>query len=342
MKLHEHLKGKKILFFCVQTFNLEKDIVKQLEKYGAHVTYFDERPANNNFTKGLIRLRKDLLERKIDKYYKKILKSIKNTQFDFLLVNRGEVVTKSFLEEFIKQQPQCKKIFYTWDSFGNHSNGLEIINYFDTKFTFDLQDAEKYKIGFRPLYFTDKYREIYQSDTKKDIDLLFLGTAHSDRYIISNKIADWCKSHNLVSFNYYYMQGRLVYFFKKFFDASFKAFDYQKLSFKSLTLDEIIQFYDRSDIVLDISHPGQSGLTMRTFETIGAGKKLITTNKNIEKYPFYNPKNIFLIDRGNLSLDKGFFLNEYEAMSPELYERCSIDGWIYDLFIGHEQNFWKS
>ena len=49
---HNNFSGKKILFFSVQTFNLEKDIVKQLEKHGALVTYFDERPANNNFTKG--------------------------------------------------------------------------------------------------------------------------------------------------------------------------------------------------------------------------------------------------------------------------------------------------
>ncbi|AXQ23907.1 lipopolysaccharide biosynthesis protein [Acinetobacter wuhouensis] len=337
----EHLKGKKVLFFSVQTFNLEKDIVKQLEKHGALVTYFDERPANNNFTKGLIRLRKNLLEKKINKYYKKILKEIKNERFDFLLVNRGEVVTKFFLEEFIKLQPNCKRIFYTWDSFGNHSNGLEIINYFDTKFTFDLQDAEKYGIGFRPLYFTDKYREIYENGCKKEIDLLFLGTAHSDRYIISSNIKDWCKNHNLIAYNYYFMQGKLVYFFKKFFDPTFKSFAFKKLSFKSLTSAEIVQFYDKSDVVLDISHPGQSGLTMRTFETLGAGKKLITTNSNIVKYPFYNPNNIYLIDRNNLELDINFFSKKYEPIDLECYERCSIDGWIEDLFLGSEHNFWK-
>lgn len=43
----------------MQTFNLEKDIVKQLEKHGALVTYFDERPANNNFTKGMIRINRN-------------------------------------------------------------------------------------------------------------------------------------------------------------------------------------------------------------------------------------------------------------------------------------------
>ncbi|MFH4210110.1 lipopolysaccharide biosynthesis protein, partial [Acinetobacter baumannii] len=69
-------------------------------------------------------------------------------------------------------------------------------------------------------------------------------------------------------------------------------------------MDEIIKLYAKSNVILDISHPGQSGLTMRTFEAIGAGKKLITTNLNIKEYPFYNSDNIFIISRDKLVLEK--------------------------------------
>lgn len=337
----EHLKGKKILFFCVQTFNMEKELVSQLQKHGALVTYYDERPVNNNFTKGMIRINRKLLQRKINKYYKNILKEIRNEKFDFLFVNRGEVIPKFFLEEFIKLQPNCLRIFYTWDSFENHSHGLSILEYFQKKFTFDRRDAEKYSIGFRPLYFTDGYREILESKTHKKIDLLFLGTAHSDRYVISNLIGEWCMKNHLVAYNYYYMQGRFVYLYKKYFDPSFKAFDYKKLNFKGLSLSEIINFYDQSNVILDISHPGQSGLTMRTFEAIGAGKKLITTNADIRRYPFYNSKNIFVFDRKEIHLEEDFFFNEYEPLEKDLYNKCSIDGWIEDVFLRNENNFWS-
>ncbi|MEN8276045.1 lipopolysaccharide biosynthesis protein [Acinetobacter seifertii] len=340
MKKLEHLAGKKVLFFCVQTFDLEKGIVQQLEKHGAQVTYFDERPKNNNFIKGLIRLKRDLLQRKINKYYNNILKKIRNEKFDYLLVNRGEVVPSFFLEKFIELQPQCVRIFYTWDSFHNHSHGLKILDYFHKRFTFDKRDAEKYDIGFRPLYFTDKYRDIYDNKNQKEIDVLFLGTAHSDRYIISNKVKDWCEENSLTTFNYYYMQGRLVYFYKKFFDKTFYDFDFSKLSFRGLVLDEIIELYAKSNVILDISHPGQSGLTMRTFEAIGAGKKLITTNINIKEYPFYNSDNIFIISRDKLLLEKDFFTSKYRPLATELYDKCSIDGWIEDIFLGSENNYW--
>ncbi|MEK5777604.1 lipopolysaccharide biosynthesis protein, partial [Acinetobacter nosocomialis] len=69
-------------------------------------------------------------------------------------------------------------------------------------------------------------------------------------------------------------------------------------------MGEIVELYAKSNIILDISHPGQSGLTMRTFEAIGAGKKLITTNTNIKEYPFYNANNIFIISRDELVLEK--------------------------------------
>lgn len=344
MKNHSKLlEGKKILFLSVQTFNLEKDIIYQLEKHGAHVIYFDERPANNNFTKGMIRIKKDFLKRRIQKYYDAIFEKLHNIEFDFLLVNRGEVVTKDFLEKFIRLQPNCQRVFYTWDSFQNLSNGLEILDYFHKKFTFDKKDAELYGIGFRPLYFNDRYREVKNShQLDKTIDLLFLGTAHSDRYIISNNISEWCQTNGLTTFNYYYMQGKLVYFYKKFFDSSFGIFDFKKLSFKGLTPDEVIDFYKKSNVILDISHPGQSGLTMRTFEAIGAGKKLITTNNNIKSYPFYNPNNIHIIDRTNVKLDRNFFSNQYEELDVVLYEKCSIDGWVQDVLLGDEANYWHS
>ena len=41
--------------------------------------------------------------------------------------------------------------------------------------------------------------------------------------------------------------------------------------------------------VLDIEHPKQVGLTMRTFEVLASGRKLITTNRSIINHEFYDP-----------------------------------------------------
>ena len=306
MMLKNQLKDKKILFFSVQTFNLEKEIKLKLESSGAKVDYYDERPKNNNFTKGIIRLKRSIYQKRIDAYYLKILSETKNKDYDYLFVNRGEIITENFLKEFKKQQLNCKFIFYTWDSFANHKHPLSILKYFDDKFTFDSDDAVKYNLKFRPLFFLDSFKaDIEQKELEHD--LLFLGTAHSDRYILTNKITDWCHKNKLNTFSFFYLHGRLVYLYKSIFDKTFKKIKYKDLSFNSLTTSQIVQLYSKSKVLLDINHPGQKGLTMRTFEALGAQKKIITTNKEIEKYIFYNPNNIKIIDRDNLTLDLDFF-----------------------------------
>jgi hypothetical protein len=341
MNLEQKIAGKNIIFFSVQTFNLENEIIKKLEEFGAKVDYFDERPSNSNFSKGIIRLNRSVFQHRIDSYYKKILSDTLSKEYHFLFVNRGEVIPSFFLKEFKKIHTKCIFIFYTWDSFTNHSHPTSILRYFDKKFTFDSDDALNYKIQFRPLFFLDAYQEIIKSkDASTEQDLLFLGTAHSDRYSISNEISQWCEQNNLKMFCYYYMHGRLVYFYKKLFDKTFKKFDFSKLSFKSLTTDEIAALYEKSNIILDINHPGQKGLTMRTLESVGAKKKLITTNSEIKKYPFYNSNNIFVIDRNNIQLNKFFFETKYEEIDSKLYDKMSIAGWLKEIFEEDNANTW--
>ncbi|SEA87245.1 hypothetical protein SAMN05443667_110127 [Flavobacterium gillisiae] len=343
MNLKDKISGKKILFFSVQTFNLEKEIKQKMEENGAIVTYYDERPSNNNFTKGIIRLKRSLYQKKIDDYYQGILKETGNISYDFLFVNRGEVITVEFLEKFKQQQPNCELIFFTWDSFTNHAHPTTILKYFHKRFSFDLEDAEKYNIGFRPLFYLDKYKNIKKNDVcKEKYDLLFLGTAHSDRYLISTKVSNWCSKNELTAFTFYYMHSKAVYWYKKKFDKSFKEFDYKKLSFNSLSTDEIVKLYTMSNVILDINHPGQKGLTMRTFEAIGSGKKMITTNSEVKKYPFYSPDIFYVIDRDKIVLDKTFFTSPVLAIPENMYYNCSIEGWLGDIFLKSEKEDWKS
>jgi len=339
MTLRDKISGKKVLFFSVQTFNLEKEIKCKLQELGAEVSYYDERPSNNNFTKGIIRIKRSLYQKQIDSYYKAILASTANKKFDFLFVNRGEVIPAFFLIEFRKLHKDAECIFYTWDSFTNHTHPTSILSYFDRKFTFDPEDATKFNINFRPLFYLDAFKNVQTEKIENDV--LFLGTAHSDRYRISSEIKQWATERGLTMFCYYFMHGKLVYLYKRLFDKTFKQFDYKQLSFTSLKLNDIIELYRKSNVVLDINHPHQKGLTMRTFEAIGAGKKLITTNKEIVKFPFYSKCNITIIERENYKLEESFFKSSYMPIDTNLYEKFSIEGWLYNIFVDSESEFWN-
>ena len=334
-------KNKRILFFSVKTFDYEKFIRNKLIDAGCLVDYFDERPSNSILAKGLIRINRSFYVVQIREYYNSILKKIKENQYDFLFVIKGEVVPEYFIKAFKQLNPNCVLIYYTWDSFMNNPNGLSILNLFDKKFTFDKNDAQKYNLNLRPLFFIDPYGELRNSQNEvPESKLLFIGTAHSDRYIISQRVVNWCKQNGIKFRTYYYMPGIWVFIYKYLFDKTFVKFDIACISFKSLGINEVINLYKEANIILDINHPGQSGLTMRTFETLGAGKKLVTTNEHIAAYPIYNENNVFIIKRDQPAMSRSFFETPYIAYDYSVYQKMSITGWLNEIFFSDGSDFW--
>lgn len=59
-----------------------------------------------------------------------------------------------------------------------------------------------------------------------------------------------------------------------------------KINFESLPSAKVVDAILSSAVVIDIHHPSQHGLTMRTIEAVGLNKKIITTNADIKKYNF--------------------------------------------------------
>ena len=141
-----------------------------------------------------------------------------------------------------------------------------------------------------------------------------------------------------VSYTHLDVYKRQAFALKKIFDKNLKQFDRKKLSFKKLEHSEIGEIYRNTFAVLDINKPFQLGLTMRTFEALAAGKKLLTTNSDIENYPFYDAKNIHILDRNNLKIEAGFFQTPFQKLDSEILEKMSLDSFISCLFIEHQDN----
>ena len=70
---------------------------------------------------------------------------------------------------------------------------------------------------------------------------------------------------------------------------------------------------------------------MRTFEVLGSGRKLITTNKNIIKEPFYDEEYIYVLDPQKPLINKKFFDNDYKNI-PKVIDNYHIDNWVHNIF----------
>ena len=105
--------------------------------------------------------------------------------------------------------------------------------------------------------------------------------------------------------------------------------DLKYITVGRISQERIIEAYSNASAVLDIEHHKQNGLTMRTLEVLGAGLKLITTNKNIRKEDFYSESNVLIIDRGMPNIDKDFLLRRSNI---PLSKKYSIESWIKCIF----------
>ncbi|PVH25603.1 CgeB family protein [Sphingobacterium corticibacter] len=335
------LNNKSILILSVKFFNYENLIKEELTQMGAYVDIYDERPSNSFLSKVVIRLKKDLYRTSIKRYYEKLMEKLQFKSYDYFLLIKGEAIPSFFIDFLRENNENIKMIYYTYDSFKNNKNGLNNLHLFDSSYTFDRKDAISYGINFRPLFFAGDYASLYRERDDLKYTVAFIGTAHSDRYSISERVRQWCESNGKNMFAFYFSPSELLFYINRLIKKSFRGFRIRHISFHSLSHLEIKEIYRRSVAILDINHPDQDGLTMRTFETLGAGRKLITTNPNIKKYPFYNTQNVMIIDREQVDFDPAFFETEFLNFEPQLYAAMSLRGWLEEVFDLRKSNYWE-
>lgn len=327
------IQGKHILFFSPKAFGYEIAIKERLESLGASVVYYDDRPSNGFWGKAILRLSKRSMAMVIKRYYIKILKSLDDAKsFDYIFLLNLEAMPVWFLKRIKEKNKDAQVILYMWDSFRNKVHTSDYIDLCDRSISFDCEDQKhNSKLEFRPLFYLNDYTTIASKiDYKYDIS--FIATAHSDRIVIANKIKEQVDKWNGLVYNYFYLQSKKLFYYLRLINPAFKHAHTSDFKYRSLTKDELLTVIAESKAVLDVQHPKQTGLTMRSIEMLGAERKLITTNTAIKGYDFYNPNNICIIERNCPKIDREFIQSPYEPISKELYHKYSLDGWLEFIF----------
>lgn len=326
-----YLAGKKILFICPSFFGYEHEIELGLKRMGARVDFYDERPFKTSFGKILNRIDfKFFINKKIKKYYSAILDRDELIGYDFLFVVAPETIPVDFLTALRSKNNKIKTILYLWDSIKN-KNASKLIDSFDKVFTFDEADVVfSDNIEFLPLFYIDNYDKNNAVNDVAVYDFAFIGTAHSGRYNIVNKIVDGFDKEKC--YLYFFSPSRMVFFLKKIFTKELHGISFNNISFKSMKSKDVIEVLARSKVVIDIEHPDQNGLTMRTIEMLGMQKKIITTNENVKRYDFYNPNNILVVDRESPNVKVDFLQSDYQSVDENIRNKYSLSTWLCNIF----------
>jgi hypothetical protein len=325
----QELSGKKILFIGPKFFGYEQDIANELRIQGAEVDFLPDRPFTSPVMKAVIRFRRDWIIDFSDRYFLESVEAFGRGHYDLIFVVQGEGLSVKTLSIFRMLFPKARLVWYLWDSLRNKKSLVPNLDVFDDCHTFDAKDANYYGINFRPLFFSSGFSREATSDYK--YHLSFIGTAHSDRFrIVSNMIA--AIPEQTICYWYLYLQAPWVFWAHKISNPAYRGASITKFCFDPMPKQHVQNVFFDSLAILDIEHPRQTGLTMRTFEALGANKKLVTTNSLIKDCDFYNPQNILVIDRDYIPrIPDDFFQSPYIPLTDLIYNKYSLKAWLRDV-----------
>lgn len=315
---------KKCLLICPSFFGYDIEIKNAFERNGYSVTLYDERPFTGVIGKSLVRLGLNILTKPfIENYYNKVFNTA-GEHYDLLLLINPECITPDILIRF---KEKCDKVIvYMWDSFKNKKKSHALIDCADVFFTFEPCDADAYNIKYKPLFYVPEFI-CEPADGSELFDVSFVGTAHSLRFQL---VSDIARGRSQLIF--FYCPSKIVFFIKKFFLKELAGMKIDDVSFVPLNRKSVVDILKSSKAVIDIAHPKQNGLTMRTIESIGSQKKLITTNKSVKSYDFYNESNVLVVENGiNSKAISDFLALDYIMLPTDVYEKYFIDNWVRDI-----------
>lgn len=319
---------KKLKFIPIGFYDYDNIIEDAIQDYGFEVTRFTPKGKYTPIQKLLnFFLHGKLLDTKVRRREEKYLLG-DDTKYDCIFVINGTQLHADILEKYRAAQPQAKFILYLWDYVERLDNFESIRPYFDEIFSFDENDIETY--GFKPLhnFYTDAH--LYNGE-KKSIMFAMSGLLHSgriqvwDKIIRDNKIRqDKC---------YLYMLGyRIMDFVKAFLPGGDRWMTPKYIKVNPIPLASMAEVMKRSRVTLDVQYGVQRGLTFRTFDSMAAHTKLITTNEYIKNHTFYKYGNIFVIDKDNPVVPRSFFTEEFHEIPKNVMDEYSVTTWVKKIF----------
>lgn len=231
----------------------------------------------------------------IRKAYRKCLlryiEKTKNCNFDCILVLKGTHMTDGHLELLKTYHPDSRFVLYLWDSLKNMDNGDVLRKYFQLIYSFDSEDCKQYGFKLRPLFYIEggrKHQSIY--------DVSFVGSNHSDRLKMTQELKSFCKANN-ISYRFVIPVGGKLYNKAKYKRNHFLHNDVDIIRASSMAYDEYLELTQSSKTVIDIPSPNQSGLSIRTIESLAFGARVITTNYHIAEYDNISKDMYYVWDR---------------------------------------------
>ena len=236
--------------------------------------------------------------------------------FDDVFILRPDLIKKHL--PFIKKHSK-RMIAYFWDSFARIPEGRDTIQYFDKFFSFEPKNVKDHNLLFLPNFYPSDLAA--NKDSEPQFDLSYVASA-DDRLPTLERILD-SLIHLHLKTNINIVATETI---ANKHEKSIRWFT------DVFPRTETIRIMNDSRVLLDIAQPKQEGLSFRIFEAMRLEKKIITTNRSVVTYDFYDPKNIFVWENESKIPARDFFTAPYSPLPAEVFNKYSLQKWISKIF----------
>ncbi len=321
---------KKIIFGCPSLFGISDAIAKNLNHCGFEVFDISTPGVKMNlFDKMRLSIQKDIFrDKKIKnklyiKYKSKeileIISHFKKNEFEYSFLIRSDIYPEDVIDRIFEISKY--NIGYQWDGVDRFPNVLNLIPKFDKFFVFDEKDYSIYKSRFPNLHIADNfYIDCFSGFKEKSIDLFYVAAYTKNRLIDLQIILSKIKENSNLEF------------FKIFLDIRGKKIkpvnpniQYTK---NLLSYEENLEMVSKSKVLLDLRRENHDGLSLRFFEALKYKCKIITNNKTIINYDFYNSANIFIVGIDPWKHLNAFLNTEFVSVEDSIIKKYSFSFWI--------------
>ena len=313
-------------------FGYEKDIVAEFERQGFAATFIDERPTNSAVGRAVMRVRRELVGRKIASYYRGHQAMLTGRRFDIILVIKAEITPRWFLEWLRSANPDAQLVFYSWDAIRYNANCVQVLDLFDRRLSFDREDVgRRTDLEYLPLFYTPDFHPLSPATARerRAHSMTFVGTLRPGRFtLVKNLFLD-----RPATFGFFFVQARWYFAVTKYITREHPGIRWADVAFSPMGRLALAELFRNSHAVVDMPAPGQVGLTIRTFEVLASGALLITTNAAVRHEPFYDPERIIAIGEDFSSREIEEIWSRLDATPPPDgpppgFDMYSLSSWV--------------
>jgi hypothetical protein len=338
--MNKYGENKTIILVMPSYVGLNDMFVKNLELLGFNVINLPIEPykyqniferVNNAFRKTFLNDKSFKIKLRDENLLTKAKKTIsKSFKADYALFIRADMISIELID-FIKHHSK-HTVAYHWDGLEIYPEIFPKINLFDDFYVFDEDDIKKfpdYNVKLTTNFYFDFSNESIALKSYNNISpkLFYIGAPNSEKITEILCFLKILKNTNLeLNFMLLGLSKKVRKEIKDLLPSS---------TFLKTTLNynETLKLSNNADVLVDFVFHLHSGLSLRFYEAISYGKKMITNNVQVKNYDFYDDNNIFIWDGKQLDLAEllKFIHSPYRELSDEIKQKYAFSSWLANL-----------